>query len=128
MARKKSDRPIGKLPLVITDEMLRQAGELAGIGLTQVQIASVLGIGESTLRKHKHEDARLYSALEAGRAKAAAIVGRALFHRASDGDVNAIKWYEMTRQNRAPLAPVAPAVESDEDGAPTRFAVVDPHA
>lgn len=88
-------------PIVITDEMLRQAEELAGYGLSHAQIAAVLGMAERTLREKKSDCDAFDAALERGKAKAAGIVGKALFLRARDGDVAAIRWWEMTRQGRS---------------------------
>jgi hypothetical protein len=85
----------------VTDEMVRQAEELAGYGLSAVQIASVLGISEGTFHARKHDSDAFSEALERGRAKAAGIIGKALFLRAKDGDVAAIRWWEMTRQGRS---------------------------
>jgi hypothetical protein len=88
-------------PIVITDEVLRQAEELAGYGLSHAQIAAVLGMAERTLREKKSENEAFDAALGRGRAKAAGIIGKALFLRAKDGDVAAIRWWEMTRQGRS---------------------------
>lgn len=85
----------------VNDEMLRQAEELAGFGLTLPQISAVLGFSERTIYRRQEENEALAAALERGRAKAAAAVGRALFHKASDGDVPAIRWWEMTREGRS---------------------------
>lgn len=87
--------------VVITEEMLRQAEELAGYGLSSTQIAAVLGLPESTFYAQKASSAAFSGALERGKAKAAGIVGKALFLRAKDGDVAAIRWWEMTRQGRS---------------------------
>jgi hypothetical protein len=85
----------------IDDNAIRQAEELAGYGLSLQQIAAVLGLGERTLHTKKGENPALAAALERGRAKAAGIIGKALFLRAKDGDVAAIRWWEMTRQGRS---------------------------
>lgn len=90
-----------KIVPTITDETLRQAEELAGYGLTIAQIGAVLGFSERTLHQRKSENEAFAAALDRGRAKAAAIVGKALFTRAKDGDVQAIRWWEMTREGRS---------------------------
>jgi hypothetical protein len=92
MARKKTE---------IGPNEIRQIEELAGYGLTMVQIAAVIGIADRTMRDHKAENPEIAAALQRGKAKAAAKVGRALFHRACDGDVPAIRWWEMTREGRS---------------------------
>lgn len=121
---KKKGRPPGPA-VVLTGEMLDRAEKMAGYGMTAAQIASVLGFSERTLFRRMNDDERFAAALEAGRAKAAESVGRALFHKATDGDVNAIKWYEMTRLGRAPLAPIPPASE-EGSGTPKRLVLEDP--
>lgn len=95
--------------------MLRQVEELAGYGLSSDQIAAVLGFSERTLRRKKEEDEAMMAALSRGRAKAAAIVGKALFSRAKDGDVPAIRWWEMTREGRSERAQVESKVEVTHD-------------
>jgi alkylated DNA nucleotide flippase Atl1 len=78
----------------------RRIEELAGYGLTMPQIAAVLGMADRTLRDHRVINPEIDAALQRGKAKAAARVGRALFQRAVEGDVPAIRWWEMTREGR----------------------------
>lgn len=85
----------------IDENMLRQVEELAGLGLRLDQIAAVIGFSERTLARRKDENEALLAAIQRGKAKASAIVGRALFSRAKDGDVPAIRWWEMTRDGRS---------------------------
>jgi hypothetical protein len=101
--RKKRSKPTKPVPreIAITPAMLRQAEELAGYGLTNAQIASVLGMAERTMRQKKADSDELDAALTRGRAKAAGVVGKALFLKAKEGDVAAIRWWEMTRQGRS---------------------------
>jgi hypothetical protein len=80
--------------------MLRQIEQLAGYGLTLPKIAAVLNISERLLNKKKLNEERVRAALDRGRAVAEGIVGKSLFERAKDGDVAAIRWWEMTRANR----------------------------
>lgn len=89
----------GKHTPPIDENMLRQVEELAGYGLTLAQIAAVLGFSERTLHNKKTDE--LVAAIQRGKAKAAAIVGKSLFGRAKDGDVPAIRWWEMTREGRS---------------------------
>lgn len=113
----------GKRLPPINEEMLRQAEELAGYGLTQPQIASVLGFSERTLRERKSESEAFDAALARGKAKAAAIVGKALFTRAKDGDIPAIRWWEMTREGRSERSQTEAKVEVvNDDAADARLA------
>lgn len=89
----------GKHTKPLTENDLRQVEELAGYGLTLGQIAAVLGFSERTLHNKKTDE--LIAAIQRGKAKAAAIVGKSLFGRARDGDVPAIRWWEMTREGRS---------------------------
>jgi len=84
-----------------SDDDIRKIEELAGYGLTMPQIAAVLGFTDRTLLNHRGANPEIDSALQRGKAKAAARVGRALFHRAVEGDVPAIRWWEMTREGRS---------------------------
>lgn len=95
--------------------MLRQTEELAGYGLSAAQIAAVLGISETTFHARKQDSAAFSEALERGKAKAAGIVGKALFLRAKDGDVAAIRWWEMTRQGRSERQHTEARVEVTND-------------
>lgn len=103
----------GKHTPQIDENMLRQVEELAGYGLTLGQIAAVLGFSERTLHNKKTDE--LVAAIHRGKAKAAAIVGKSLFSRAKDGDVPAIRWWEMTREGRSERAQVESKVEVTHD-------------
>lgn len=91
----------GKHTPPLDDNMLRQVEELAGYGLTLEQIAAVLGFSDRTMRRKQAENEELVAAIKRGKAKAAAIVGKSLFGRAKEGDVPAIRWWEMTREGRS---------------------------
>lgn len=97
--------PVGKPGppfIVVTEAHLFQVEEAAGYGLTARMIARIVfGCTDSTLREICRRDARVADALEAGHAKAAFTVGKALYMKAKGGDVPAIRWFEMTRQNRS---------------------------
>ena len=73
----------------------------AGYGLTQRQIAALLGISERTLTSYKGQDGNpVDAAVERGKAIVGNEVAEALVNKARTGDVAAIRWYEMTRQGR----------------------------
>jgi|694.fasta_scaffold28320_7 hypothetical protein len=100
----------------IDENMLRQVEELAGYGLTLEQIAAVLGFSERTMHRKKDSDDALMAAIRRGKAKASAIVGKSLFGRAKDGDVPAIRWWEMTRDGRSERTQTEAKVEVINDG------------
>ncbi len=64
------------------DIHIKQVYELALLGATDVQIAKVLGIAESTLNKWKLEHPQFSESLNDGKDKADAEIAQALFHRA----------------------------------------------
>ena len=82
-----------------TERDIGQIETLAGYGLSMPQIAAVMGISEDEFKTRRNEPL-VSTALEAGRAKAQGVVGKALYLRAKDGDVAAIRWWEMTRAKR----------------------------
>ncbi len=102
-------RPI---TVIITDEMLGKIEMMAGWGLARAQIAAVLGFSETTLIRKKVNEKRVSDALEAGKAKAQGRVGKSLFERAVEGDVAAIRWYEMTRAGRTAEARLQQSIEA----------------
>jgi predicted DNA-binding protein (UPF0251 family) len=90
--------------LEITDEQIRQAQLLSGYGLTQNQVADVLGISRSTFEKKKNEE-RVQVALQKGRAIAQQNVGKSIYEKALNGDMTAAIWWEKTRAGRTEKAP-----------------------
>jgi hypothetical protein len=87
--------------IVLTDHDLEQIELLSGYGLSMPQICAVIGISKSTLDTKRATQARVAQAVERGRAVAESQVGKSLFDRAVDGDIAAIRWWEMTRAKRS---------------------------
>ena len=78
---------------------LDRVAELAGRGLTRAEIASYLGISETTLYNRKRESEEFDAAIKSGRAQAAQEVANALYQKAvTEKDLGAIIWYEKTRR------------------------------
>ena len=90
----------GRPRLTITDDQVRQIEALAGYGLTQEQIASVLGISPATLSRRKTENLKVLKAIKDGESKAAGLIGKALFEAAKGGNMTALIWWEKTRMGR----------------------------
>ena len=88
---------IGRPPKILTEKDLGQIEMLAGLGLTLPKICAFVGISASEIRDRVGSDEALSGVLERGRARAQARVGKSLFERAVEGDVAAIRWWEMTR-------------------------------
>ena len=57
-------------------------------------------MSERKFRGKKHEE-RVSAALDKGRALAGANVGKALYIKAVDGDITAIRWWKTTRAGRS---------------------------
>jgi len=91
---------MGRPFIDLTEEDLRKMSALAGLGLTLPKIAAVMGFSESVLAKRKQTSDAVKTALERGKAEAEMRIGKSLFERAIDGDVAAIRWWEMTRAGR----------------------------
>ena len=70
--------PGGRPPHEPTEERRRQVEGMAGNGLTNQQIARVMRIGETTLKRHYAEE------LARGSALATAMVGQSLYRMATD--------------------------------------------
>ncbi len=83
----------------ITDAQLKEIETLAGYGLTNAQIANVLGMAPRTFRDKKQET-RVSAALLKGKAVAERQIGEALFTLAKGGNLGAIIWWEKTRAGR----------------------------
>jgi predicted transcriptional regulator len=77
--------------------MIQKAGEMAARGLTQEQIASCLGMGESTIYAKFKEYPEFEDAIKRGRDKGINIVANALFENATSGDKIAQMFYLKCR-------------------------------
>jgi predicted transcriptional regulator len=74
-----------------------KAREMASRGLTAAQIASCLGISETTLYKKQNEYAEFMDAIKKGRTEGINQVSNALFEKAIQGNVTAMIYYLKTR-------------------------------
>jgi hypothetical protein len=95
MAKSNAGRP----PFKITAEICKKAQSLAAQGLTLEQTAHTLGISYQTLNEKRKEFAEFSEAIELGKAKGIATVTNALFNKAKEGDVPAMKYYLNNRDN-----------------------------
>lgn len=87
----------GPKPIPVTPQMIKQAESLAAQGLTMEQIASVLGMGCSTLYTKQSENQELQEAIKRGRHKGVATISNALFNKAKNGDNTAMIFYLKNR-------------------------------
>jgi hypothetical protein len=75
---------------------------MAGYGLTQQQMATILGWSHDTFTRRKKDDPDVGRALEEGRATAAynvadALYNKAVGYRGRAPETAAIRWYEISR-------------------------------
>lgn len=83
MAKKKTKtKTLGRPKLELTDEQIKLASKLAGIGCTLNQISHILDVSPATLDRRIADDERLCEALEKGRAMAQSKVLNAAFNMA----------------------------------------------
>lgn len=87
----------GPKPIQVTPEMIKKAEALAAQGLTMEQIASVLGMGSTTLYVKQNEVPELQEAIKRGRHKGLATITNALFQKAKSGDNTAMIFYLKNR-------------------------------
>lgn len=96
---------MGRRKIEFTETQIEEIERMAGLGLTEAQIAAILGVSWRTLHRRKNGEGlvirtEVASALQRGKARAENDVAKALIERAKTGDVAAIRWYEMTRAGR----------------------------
>lgn len=89
---------------------LAEVERLAGLGLTDDEIALSLGISRSTITRRKRDSDAFDAALKAGKAKAAVTVASKLMQLIDGGDLGAIVWYEKTRRG------LSDRVQQDQSG------------
>ncbi len=103
-------------------ELIKRA---SGLGLPRKAIAALLGMSPKTFENRRQKFPEIEEWIEEGSAAADLAVSNALYKRAVQGDMAAIRWYEMTRTQRNPNVPVveqsnvyvieAPATQSEEE-------------
>ena len=76
---------------------LKQVESLAANGLTQEQIASALGISESTLTKRKKENTDFTDAIKRGKAKGIALVTNKLMESIKGGNMTGMIFFLKTQ-------------------------------
>lgn len=77
---------------------LTEVQRLAGIGLSNEEIAYSLGISKRTLYNRQADNADFAHAIKKGRVAAHIEVANALYEKAIGKDLRAIIWYEKTRR------------------------------
>ena len=92
MAKKKLIK-VGRPAIIIDEEICKRAEAYAAQGLTMVQIANVLGIGETTLYEKQQQYSEFSEAIKRGKNKGIATITNALFNKAREGDNTAMIFY-----------------------------------
>jgi len=88
----KAESKMGQPPHAPTKATRAEVQRLSGVGITQFQIATLIGIDVKTLVKHYRDD------LDMGVAKADSTVASCLYKKAVEGDdLGAMVWWSKTR-------------------------------
>lgn len=109
----------GRPEIEITDELCKKAETLAAQGLTVKQMASVLGMGESTFYQKQARYLEFLEAVEDGKAKGIATITNALFNKAKKGDTQSIKYY-LNNRDRDNWKDRVDSTMSGPDGGPVK--------
>ena len=91
--KNKKVKKIGRPKFEITTDLCKKAESLAAQGLTQQQIASVLGISETTLYDKQSKYTEFSDSIKRGKDKGIATVTNALFNKARQGDNTSMIFY-----------------------------------
>lgn len=90
----------GKTQLYVIDDVVIQQAELmAGLGLSLIEIAQMLGMNHNTLIRKRRKYEELENAIQRGRLKAQTMISNTLFEKALNGDTSAMQFY---LKNRSP--------------------------
>jgi len=94
MTKKNSKvKKIGRPVIEINEETCKKAEVYAAQGLTMNQIASVLGMSETTLYDKKVNYSEFSEAIKRGKDKGIATITNALFNKARQGDNTSMIFY-----------------------------------
>ena len=102
--------PMARKPFVVNDALREQVRHLAGLGVSQDDIARIVQCSPKTLRKRCRDD------LDCGAAEANAIVSGCLFAAAKGGNITAqIFWLKSRARWRERAAPDHRAAGGDAE-------------
>ena len=85
MSEQKSSKP-GRKKINFTDEDIANIERWSGDGLSEAQIATLLGCSLSTIARKKREKGRFDTALKKGKTRAVQLVANKIFQNAMDGN------------------------------------------
>jgi len=90
---KNAVKKLGRPEIEITEEICKKAEGYAAQGLTMPQIASVLGMSQTTLYDKKGKFTEFSEAIKRGKDKGIATITNALFNKARQGDNTSMIFY-----------------------------------
>ena len=99
--KKPAKKKMGRPAFEITPEIIKQSEMLAAQGLTQEQIAEVIGCSVSTLMLKKSQFSDFSAAIKRGKAKGLATITNALFSKAKNGDTTSMIFYLKNRDRKS---------------------------
>lgn len=107
-----SDRKIRKDKITFSPEQIEMMERLAGLGLTVVQICSILGVSHQTLYRRISEDGgdEISETLHRGKAVALSKVAEKAFELALEGDSNMIRYILSSKGGWAPNSQISSTV------------------
>jgi hypothetical protein len=76
---------------------IKEVEHLAGIGLTNEEIADALDISNATLYRRKLDTESFERAIVRGKAKTKRDIGNKTYEKAMSGDSSMLKWFEQSR-------------------------------
>jgi hypothetical protein len=76
---------------------IKEAEHLAGLGLTEEEIALNLGVSVDTLGRRKKDTADFAESIARGKARTKRNIGNKVYEKAMDGDSSMLKWFEQSR-------------------------------
>jgi hypothetical protein len=76
---------------------IKEVEHLAGIGLTNEEIAEALDISNATLYRRKLDTESFERAIARGKAKTKRDIGNKTYMMAMDGNAAMLKWFEQSR-------------------------------
>ena len=87
----------------LTEKDLQQLETMAGFGLTNNQMAAILGMGRATLQRRIAEDPIVSETIEKGKSKTAYQVTKKLYDKCMEGNVTSILFWLKCRCNWSEL-------------------------
>ena len=95
----KKQKKLGRKLISFENEELEKLKHFAGLGLNQAELASVMGISESTLRRRKKDSELFERYMREGRTKALTDVANALYVNATvENNVQAQQFFLRNRK------------------------------